>query len=130
MAFVKNSGRQEATSAYSIVTFGVGKDVDAAGVYPLIQLPQKAVVTRCQVNVVGVTSAGVTVSVGDDTLATRYASAVAASTAAMVTSHGTGFKTPTVQDINITVAGTPVVAGSVEFYIEYVTQGRAEWSQG
>ena len=130
MAFLKQTGRQEATTAYSVVSFGVGKDVDAAGVYPLIQLPQKAVVTKCNVNVVSATSAGVTVSVGDAASATRYASAVAASSVAMTTSHGTGFKTPTVQDIIITVAGSPVVSGSVEFYIEYVIEGRAEWSQG
>jgi hypothetical protein len=130
MAFVKNSGRQEPSLAYSVVTFGTGKDVDAAGVYPLIELPQRAVVTRCQVNVTGVTSAGVTVSVGDASLATRYASAVSAAAVAMTTSHGTGFKTPTVQDVLLTVAGTPVVSGTVEVYIEYVIDGRAEWSQG
>jgi hypothetical protein len=130
MAFLMNSGRQEPIAAYSVVSFGTGKDVDAAGTYNLIQLPQKAVVTRVQVNVTGATSAGVTVSVGDSLLATRYASAVAASTVAMTTSHGTGFKTPTTQNVVLTVAGTPVTAGTVEFYIEYVVDGRAEFTQG
>lgn len=130
MAIVKNSGRQEAATAYSVVTFGAGKDVDAAGTYPLIQLPQNAVVTRCQVNVVDATTTGVTIDVGDAGLATRYATDVAADALAMVTSHGTGYKTPTVQDVTITVAGTPVLPGVVEFYIEYIQQGIAEFSQG
>ena len=130
MAIIKNVGRQEPGLAYSVVTFGTGKDVAAAGTYSLIELPSKAVVTRCQVNVTGVTSAGVTISVGDAGNATRYANAVAANAVAMTTSHGTGYKTTTTQDVIITVAGTPTTVGTVEFYIEYVVDGKAEWSQG
>jgi hypothetical protein len=130
MAFVKNSGRQEPTLAYSVVTFGTGKDVSAAGTYPLIQIPQKAVVIRCSVNVIDATSTGVTVDVGDALVPTRYATDVAGDVVAMTTSHGTGFKIPTTQDISIVVAGTPVDSGIIEFYIEYVVEGRVEYSQG
>lgn len=130
MAFLKNSSRQEPIAAYTSLTFGTGKNVDAAGTFPLLELPQKAVVTKCQVNVITPTSVGVTVSVGDSVTPNRYASAVVASAAAMTTSHGTGFKTPTTQDVTITVAGTPIVSGIVEIYLEYVVEGRAEFTQG
>jgi hypothetical protein len=130
MAIIQNVGRQEPGLAYSVVTFGTGKDVAAAGTYPLIELPQKAVVTRVQVNVISVTSVGVTISVGDSINTTRYANAVAANAVAMTTSHGTGYKTSANQNIIITVAGTPVTSGVVEFYIEYIVDGKAEWTQG
>ena len=131
MAFNRVSGRQEPSAAYIKLTLGTGGDVAAQGKYALMQLPQKAVVTRVSVNVLDATTTSTTFSVGDSANYSRYASAVAGDAVAMTTSHGTGRKTTTVEDLWLTVAGaTPAAFGILEIYVEYLVDGRVEYSVG
>jgi hypothetical protein len=130
MAFIKNSGRQEPVVSYSSITFGVGKGVDAAGTYSLIEIPHKSVITKVYINTVTPTSAGVAVSLGDSLVPTRYASGVSVDVVGMTELSTSGYKTPTTHNINLVVTGTPIVSGLIEFYVEYITEGHADFSQG
>jgi hypothetical protein len=131
MAITKNPGRQEVIAAKLNFTLGTGRDVDAQGLFPAIDLPQGAVVVGGHIAVKTATSASVTISIGDTVLATRYASAVNGAAVARTALTLTGYTHPVATTINFTVAGaTPVTAGVAEVVIEYIVDGRAAFSQG
>jgi hypothetical protein len=131
MAIIKDFGRQELIVARVTGTFGTGYNVPLQAVYPAIEVPQGAVIVGGHFVVSDVTTASVAVAIGDGTLGTRYASGINANALGLTALVPTGYKY-TVQDtIDITVsAATPAAYGTFELVVEYIVDGRAEFSQG
>jgi hypothetical protein len=131
MAITKNVARQELIVARVTGTFGTGYDVPLQAVYPAIEIPQNAVVVGGHLVVDDVTSASVVAAVGDGLAGTRYGSSISCNALALTALVPTGYKY-TVQDtIDITISGaTPAAYGTFELVVEYIVDGRAEFSQG
>jgi len=131
MAFSNSTSRQDVKAAFVPVTFGASKDVTAAGTFSVCQLPQGAVVLRVLANVIGTVGTGTTITIGDTGSANRYLASTTANTAALVAGTATGFKYTSPTDLTFTLAGTIVgTSGKIEFYVEYIREGRADSVQG
>lgn len=102
----------------------------AAGtVYNAIHLPQNAQVTGGDITVVTASNATgtATLSVGDATSATRYASAVNIKAAARTALTLTGYEHASGEDVRFTVANADgtATAGKVRVTVMYVIRNRA-----
>lgn len=131
MALKKDAGRQPTQVAILNINFA---DPTAYGTAEdAIELPLGAIVTGGDITVVtafnGTTN---TLSLGDATLATRYASAVDLKTVARTALTITGFVTTSTEKfIRALLAQTgAATAGQLRIHVSYVLPGRAWYAQG
>jgi hypothetical protein len=133
MAITKNSARQELITAF--VDFTYADIPTTATAYAAMDIPQNAVVIGGDLVVTTAWNTGTTatLSVGDVTLATRYATTVDLKTAARTALTLTGFvHTNTQKVLNGTTAyvGGAATAGAARLTVLYYVKGRAAFSQG
>lgn len=133
MAITKNSARQELITAF--VDFTYADIPTTATAYAAMDIPQNAVVIGGDLTVTTAWNTGTTatLSVGDVTLATRYATTVDLKTAARTALTLTGFvHTNTQKVLNGTTAyvGGAATAGAARLTVLYYVKGRAAFSQG
>lgn len=127
MPITKNSGRQELLIAW--VDFNFADIPTTATIYNALDLPTNAVVCNgaLVVNTPWNTGTTATLSVGDVTLATRYATTVDLKTAGRTALGLTGFITTTAQPVvNTTTAfvGAAATAGQARLTVHYYVKGR------
>lgn len=133
MPITKNSGRQEVISAFVDFTFA---DIPTtATAYAAMDIPQNAIVIggELTVNTAWDTATSATLSVGDVTLATRYATTVNLKAAARTALTLTGFTHSNTQKVlNGTTAfvGAAATAGAARLRVDYIVKGRVGFSQG
>ena len=133
MPITKNKARQEVISAWVDFTFA---DIPTtATVYAAMDMPANAVVIGGDLTVTTAwnTATTATLSVGDVTLATRYATTVDLKTAARTALTVTGFTvTGTQPVINGTTAyvGAAATAGAARLRVDYIIKGRSWMTQG
>ena len=131
MAITKNYARQEVIAAKVDITFGTGTDIAVIGVFEAIEVPRNAIVVGGYINVSDATTATVDINIGDGGSSTRYATAVDGAATGLTALTLTGYKYTAKDtiDVAITVAD-PTAAGAAELVVEYIIDGRAEFSQG
>jgi hypothetical protein len=128
MPITKNSGRQEVIVASVDFTFA---DIPTtATAYAAMDIPQNAIVIGGDLTVTTAWNTGTTatLSVGDVTLATRYATTVDLKTAARTALTLAGFThTNTEKVLNGTTAfvGGAATAGAARLTVQYIVKGRA-----
>jgi hypothetical protein len=135
MAITKNSGRAELITAHVDINFG---DIPTtATAYDAIDIPTNAVIVGGELVIVTpwATTTTATLSVGDVTLGTRYAT-----TASLMAAAGTrtaiaptGFvSTLTEKRIQGTYAftGSAATAGQARLAIQYYVKNRSNFTQG
>lgn len=133
MPITKNAGRQELIVATVDFTFA---DIPTtATAYAALDLPAGAVVVGGDLVVTTAFNTGTTatLSIGDVTLATRYATTVDLKTAARTVLTLGGFTvTNTEKVVNGTTAyvGGAATAGAARLTVTYFVKGRAAFSQG
>lgn len=133
MAITKNRGRQELIVAY--VDFTYADIPTTATAYAAMDIPVDAIVVGGDLVVTTAwnTATSATLSVGDVTSATRYATTVDLKTAARTALTLTGFThTATQPVLNGTTAfsGTAATAGAARLTVHYIVKKRAAFSQG
>lgn len=133
MAITKNASRQELVTAF--VDIGFADIPTTATAYDALALPINAVVTGGALVVTTAfnTATSATLSVGDATLATRYATTVDLKTAARTALTLTGFTHSSVESMlkaTTALVGTTATAGAVRLEVQYYVKGRAAFTQG
>lgn len=130
--FPANVGRQTRLLAVANIKFSDianGSIVSGVNIAHLLDLPSNYLVLSGMVYVqtafVGLTAP--TITIGDGTLTTRYASAVALTAAATTAFTAVPFQSSTIADAEafLTFTGGPATAGNVWVVMEYVIPGRA-----
>lgn len=102
-----------------------GADLEV-GANKVAYLPSDSIVVGGSVLIETAFGAGVTLSLGDEGSATRYANAVNANTVARTALTLPNYITSGLDTLSVTVAGgTPDAAGKAYMLVEYVTEGRA-----
>jgi len=131
MAITKNTGRQEVISAKVSFTLGTGADVSAIGVYEAIEVPRGAIIISGYVYISDATTATVDLNIGDGGSSTRYAATIDGAATGLTALVPTGYKYTEKDtiDVAITVAAAEA-AGVAELVINYIIDGRAEFTQG
>lgn len=133
MPITKNSARQETISAFVDFTFA---DIPTtATVYAALDLPVNAIVVGGDLVVTTAwnTATTATLSVGDATLATRYATTVDLKTAARTALTNTGFTHGAADNsLRGTTAyvGAAATAGAARLRVDYIVKGRAAFAHG
>lgn len=133
MPVTKNSARQGVISAFVDFTFA---DIPTTAIaYAAMDIPLNAIVVGGDLTVTTAwnTATTATLSVGDVTLATRYATTVDLKTAARTALTIAGFThTNTEKVLNGTTAfvGAAATAGAARLRVDYIVKGRAAFSQG
>jgi len=133
MPVTKNSARQDVINAFVDFTFA---DIPTtATAYAAMDIPIDAIVTGGDLVVTTAwnTATSATLSVGDVTTPTRYASTVDLKTAARTALTLTGFThTNTQKVLNGTTAyvGATASAGAARLSVNYIVKGRSAFSQG
>jgi len=131
MAITKSVERQELIVARVTGTLGTGYNVAVQGVFTAVEIPQNAVVIGGHFVVDDVTSGSVVAAIGDSVSGTRYGSNINCNALALTALVPTGYKYPAQSTIDITISGaTPAAYGTFELVVEYIIDGRAEFSQG
>jgi len=134
MAIAKKSGRQTVITVIQPLNFNSTAnlgEIDAQAVFGAIDLPAGAIGVGGYLNVKVATTVGVTVAIGDVGSPARYLAATSAVTIAKTALLTPGFKHTAPTTINVTVAGaTPAILGTSEIVLQYVVEGRAEFTQG
>ncbi len=132
MAITKNRGRQSPIDAYVDFTFA---DILAAGGYAAIDLPVGAqpVGGDLVVDTAWATSTTATLSVGDASSATRYATTVdlktPGRTALTLTGRRTTASEPSVV-VTFALTGSAPTAGAARLRVAYIVNKRAAFAQG
>lgn len=130
--FPANVGRQSRLIAAANIKFSDianGSIVSGVNIAHLLDLPGNFILLNGSIYVqtvfVGLTLP--TITIGDGTLTTRYASAVALTAAATTVFTATPFQSSTIADAEafLTFTGGPATAGSVWVIMEYIIPGRA-----
>lgn len=131
MAITKKSARQSPTVA--IVTINLG-DYTSGTAAAAIGLPANAIVTsgHLVVDTAWDTGTSAAIVVGDSGTANRYLTSTSIKTAGRTALVPTGYKYTTASDIKVTITdtGTAATVGSARLIVEYIVDGRAEFSQG
>jgi hypothetical protein len=133
MPITKNPSRQELVVAF--VDIGFADIPTTATAYDALGLPVNAVVTGGALIVTTAfnTATTATLSVGDATLGTRYATTVDLKTAARTALTLTGFTHSSVENmLRATTAyvGATATAGAARLEVQYYVKGRAAFTQG
>lgn len=131
MAITKNSGRQHVITAMVVIGFA---DLTSGADVAALDLPAGAIVQSGDVSVVTPFNSGTSdvIDVGDAGSQNRYlndGNIHAAGRAALVP---TGFKTTSETPVTVrwVGAGAAPTAGSVRLTVNYVVEGRSDFSQG
>jgi hypothetical protein len=97
----------------------------AAGVFEAVFLPPSSQIVGGDITVIAVSdeTGTATISVGDETLATRYASAVSLKTAARTALTPTGFQNLAGENLRVTLANANgnATAGKVKVTVQYIS---------
>lgn len=130
MSITKNEARQGKIVAFvdfNLASFGDGATQAA------IDLPANAVVLAGDVYVTTAFNAGTTavLDVGDADTGNRYANDLNVGTTGKKALVPTGFKTtkPGAITLNFTQTGTAATVGAARLYVEYIVDGRSEFTQ-
>ena len=133
MAITKATGRQFSVSSKVAFTMGTaaGEDIGVVAVYPAIDVPEGAIVTGGWINVTDATTATVDLDVGDATTPARYVNGVDGAATGLTALVPTGFKYTTADSITVAVTVADAdAAGAAELVVEYMVDGRAQFSEG
>jgi hypothetical protein len=110
---------------------GTSQSIGAAGVFPIIKLPQDAVIIGGELAVLaaGATATAWTLALGDDSGATKYLAATSLLSAARTALTLTG--QPVSGDLKATIAATGVPsAGKVSVRVLFIVPGKADTVNG
>lgn len=133
MPITKNANRQELITAFVDFTFA---DIPTtATAYDALDIPQNAIITGGDLVVTTPwnTATTATLSVGDVTLATRYATTVDLKTAARTALTVTGFTHTNVEKVlrgTTAFVGAAATAGAARLTVQYYVKNRAAFTQG
>lgn len=133
MPITKNSARQELITAF--VDFTYADIPTTATIYEALDLPVNAVITGGDL-IVGTawnTATSATLSIGDVTLATRYATTVDLKTAGRTALTLSGFIHTAVEKVlrgTTAFSGAAATAGAARLTVQYYVKGRAAFTQG
>jgi len=133
MAITKASNRQHSISSKVEFTMGTAasEDIGVIGVYPAIDVPEGAIVTGGWINVSTVTTATVDLDVGDATTPARYVNGVDGAALGLTALVPTGYQYTAADEITVSVTVADAdAAGTAELVVEYMVDGRAQFSEG
>lgn len=132
MALQRKADRQSPLEA--IIDISYADPVAYGTAENAFQLPQNAIVLGGELTVTTAWNSATTatLSLGDGTLATRYANAVDLKTVARTALTPTGYKHTVAEWLKATLAQTGAVAtaGAARLRVSYIVQGRSLTNQG